>query len=87
MVLFRSLAAECASQGVIIQTLCPGFVATKLSAIRRESLFSPTPEQFVRSAIERISLPWTTGYWPHELQVNSVSVFFSILNRTIEICV
>lgn len=64
----RSLAAECASRGVLIQSLCPGFVVSKLSGIRRQSLFSPTPEQFVSSAIDRISLPFTTGYWAHELQ-------------------
>lgn len=68
---FRSLAAECASRGVLIQSLCPGFVTSKLSGIRKSSLFSPTPEQFVRSAIDRISLPFTTGYWAHEIQVNS----------------
>ena len=66
---FRSLAAECASRGVLIQSLCPGFVTSKLSGIRKPSLFSPTPEQFVRSAIDRVSLPFTTGYWAHELQV------------------
>ena len=65
----RSLATEYASRGVYIQSLCPGFVVSKLSAIRKPSLFSPTPEQFVSSAIDRIALPFTTGYWAHELQV------------------
>jgi len=64
----RSLAAECASRGIFIQSLCPDFVVSKLSGIRKSSLFSPTPEQFVSSAIDRISLPFTTGYWAHELQ-------------------
>ncbi|CAF1085318.1 unnamed protein product [Adineta ricciae] len=64
----RSLAAECASRGVLIQSLCPGFVVSKLSGIRKPSLFSPTPEQFASSAIDRISLPFTTGYWAHDLQ-------------------
>ncbi|CAF0775959.1 unnamed protein product [Rotaria sp. Silwood1] len=64
----RSLAAECASRGVLVQSLCPGFVVSKLSGIRKSSLFSPTPEQFVSSAIDRSSLPYTTGYWAHELQ-------------------
>jgi len=64
----RSLAAECSKRGVIIQSLCPGFVVSKLSGIRKSSLFSPTPEQFVVSAIDRISLPFTTGYWAHDLQ-------------------
>lgn len=77
---FRSLAPECASRGVLIQSLCPGFVTSKLSGIRKPSLFSPTPEQFVRSAIDRVSLPFTTGYWAHELQVtlgNSIKKYWS----------
>jgi len=65
----RSLAAECASRGVLVQSLCPGFVVSKLSGIRKSSLFSPTPEQFVIGALDRISLSSTTGYWSHELQV------------------
>jgi hypothetical protein len=40
-----------------------------LSGIRKSSLLSPTPEQFVVSAIDRIALPFTTGYWSHEIQV------------------
>ncbi|CAF1242077.1 unnamed protein product [Rotaria magnacalcarata] len=64
----RSLAAECATRGVLVQSLCPGFVVSKLSGIRKSSLFSPTPEQFVKSALNRVALPFTTGYWAHELQ-------------------
>jgi 17beta-estradiol 17-dehydrogenase / very-long-chain 3-oxoacyl-CoA reductase len=53
----------------LVQSLCPGFVVSKLSGIRKSSLFSPTPEQFVIGALDRISLSSTTGYWSHELQV------------------
>jgi len=64
----RSLAAECASRGVLVQSLCPGFVVSKLSGIRKSSLTTPTPEQYVKSAIDRIALPFTTGFWAHEIQ-------------------
>jgi len=79
----RSLAAECASRGVLIQSLCPGFVVSKLSGIRKPSLFSPTPEQFVSSAIDRISLPFTTGYWAHELQDFGQSLLPEFLSNKI----
>ncbi|CAF1067491.1 unnamed protein product [Rotaria sordida] len=64
----RSLAAECISRGVYIQSLCPGYVVSKLSGIRKASLIAPTPEKFVASALDRITLPFTTGYWTHEIQ-------------------
>jgi len=66
---FRSLAAECVSRGVYVQSLCPGYVVSKLSGIRKASLIAPTPEQFVLSALDRVALPFTTGYWTHEIQV------------------
>ncbi|CAF1272716.1 unnamed protein product [Adineta ricciae] len=64
----RSLAAECVSRGVYVQSLCPGYVVSKLSGIRKASLIAPTPEKFVVSALDRVTLPFTTGYWTHELQ-------------------
>lgn len=64
----RSLADECRSRGVYIQSLCPGYVVSKLSGIRKATLMAPTPEQFVLSALDRVALPFTTGYWTHELQ-------------------
>jgi len=64
----RSLAVECASRGVLVQSLCPGFVCSKLSGIRKPSLFTPTAEQYAISALERVALPYTTGFWTHEIQ-------------------
>jgi 17beta-estradiol 17-dehydrogenase / very-long-chain 3-oxoacyl-CoA reductase len=83
----RSLAAECASRGVLVQSLCPGFVTSKLSGIRKPSLFSPTPEQFVSSAIDRISLPFTTGYWAHELQDFGQSLLPEFLSNKVTMLV
>jgi len=64
----RSLAAECASRGVYVQSLCPGYVVSKLSGIRKASLIAPTPEKFVLSSLDRVTLPFTTGFWTHEIQ-------------------
>jgi len=54
---------------VYVQSLCPGYVVSKLSGIRKASLMAPTPEQYVLSALDRAALPFTTGYWTHEVQV------------------
>lgn len=64
----RSLAAECKKRGVLVQALCPAYVCSKLSGIRKPSLFSPTPENYVQGALDRIYLTRTTGYWTHEIQ-------------------
>lgn len=64
----RSLSAECLSRGVFVQSLCPGYVVTKLSGIRKSSLISPTPEQFVSSSLNQLTRTMTTGYWSHEIQ-------------------
>ncbi|CAF1139466.1 unnamed protein product [Adineta steineri] len=64
----RSLAAECVTRGVYVQSLCPGYVVSKLSGIHKASLIAPTPEQFVLSSLNRVTVPFTTGYWTHEIQ-------------------
>ncbi|CAF0761659.1 unnamed protein product [Didymodactylos carnosus] len=70
----RSLAVECANRGVLVQSLCPGFVCSKLSGIRKPSLFTPTAEQYAISALERVALPYTTGFWAHEIQMSFIEV-------------
>jgi short-subunit dehydrogenase len=71
---YRSLAAECVSHGVYIQSLCPGYVVSKLSGFRKPSVLVPTPEKYVISALNRVALPFTTGYWSHELQVKQLKI-------------
>ncbi|PSN48986.1 Very-long-chain 3-oxoacyl-CoA reductase [Blattella germanica] len=43
----RDLSVEYQHNGIIVQCLLPGFVATKMSKIRRPSWMAPTPEQYV----------------------------------------
>lgn len=83
----RSLAAECAPRGVLVQSLCPAFVVSKLSGIRQPSLFSPTPEQFVNSSLDRIALPSTNGYWAHELQDFGQSLLPEFLSNKVTMSV
>jgi 17beta-estradiol 17-dehydrogenase / very-long-chain 3-oxoacyl-CoA reductase len=63
---------ECKSKGVIVQSLCPYFVATKLSAIRR-NFIAPSPKEFVSSALNTLgSQPVTNGCLIHNIQVKSI---------------
>jgi len=64
----RGLAKEYESKGIIVQSLCPFFVATKLAKMR-SSLFVPSPNQYVDSAIKTIgSQEVTNGCLLHNLQ-------------------
>lgn len=65
----RSVHAEYKEKGIIIQSVLPHLVATKLSKIKKPSLFIPTPANFVKGAMKTIGLENRTyGYWSHKLQ-------------------
>lgn len=62
------LAVEYESKGITIQTLLPGYVATKMSKIRRETWMAPTPKTFVTEAIKTLGVHTkSTGYFPHTI--------------------
>ncbi|XP_076143946.1 very-long-chain 3-oxoacyl-CoA reductase-B [Alosa pseudoharengus] len=64
----RGLEAEYRKKGIIIQSVLPFFVATKLSKIRRATLDKPTPERYVAAALNTVGLEsQTNGYLPHAI--------------------
>ncbi|MCI4393148.1 hypothetical protein PGIGA_G00154040 [Pangasianodon gigas] len=64
----RGLDAEYRSKGVIIQSVLPFFVTTKLSKIKRASLDIPTPERYVAAQLSTVGLQsQTNGYLPHAI--------------------
>lgn len=64
----QGLQAEYKSKGIIIQSVMPFFVATKMSKIRRATFDKPTPERYVSAAINTLGLQSrTNGYFPHEI--------------------
>lgn len=67
--LSQAVQVEYKSKGLIIQSVLPYFVSTKMSKIRRASLMVPTAETYVKWAIETVGLENRTyGYPPHKLQ-------------------
>jgi 17beta-estradiol 17-dehydrogenase / very-long-chain 3-oxoacyl-CoA reductase len=75
------LRKEYASTNIVIQTVCPMMVATKMSKVRNSSLFVPTATQFARSAVNSIGLvDETTGCLVHEAQC---TIFFGLLPKFI----
>ncbi|XP_053127005.1 very-long-chain 3-oxoacyl-CoA reductase [Hemicordylus capensis] len=63
----RSLDTEYRSKGITVQSVQPYFVVTKLSKVR-EATFKPTPELFVKYALNTVGLEaQTSGYPLHAL--------------------
>ncbi|CAB3386691.1 Hypothetical predicted protein [Cloeon dipterum] len=72
--LSETIRIECASEGIDVQTLTPGFVQTALlhCDTKRNSLptfLNPTPEAFAKSAVDTIGhMKLTSGTLWHDLQ-------------------
>lgn len=62
----EDLFAEYEHQGIIVQSVCPGFVATNMTRMKKGSLMAPLPKQFVASALSTVGYAGhTVGYVPH----------------------
>lgn len=71
----EDLAQEYRNRGIIVQCILPGYVATKMSKIKKANYFSPTPQTFVESAISTVGIePHTVGYWPHNIMVSKKEI-------------
>ncbi|XP_060860334.1 very-long-chain 3-oxoacyl-CoA reductase-like [Metopolophium dirhodum] len=89
----RELNTEYSGRGkhgtnITVQCVMPGYVATKMSKIARTSWLVPSPDTFVRSALQTTGLePVTTGYLPHSLMVKGIelaeSISESMMARTV----
>ncbi|KAI0213983.1 Very-long-chain 3-oxoacyl-CoA reductase [Lamellibrachia satsuma] len=65
----RALQVEYKTKGIIVQSVRPFFVSTKLSKIRRANLFVPTPISYARAAIATVGIETNTfGCMSHALQ-------------------
>jgi 17beta-estradiol 17-dehydrogenase / very-long-chain 3-oxoacyl-CoA reductase len=76
----RSIAYEYVKKGIIVQSVLPGFVVSKMSKIRKAYWMAPTPEAYVKSQLKTVGLDGqTTGYWSHELQYYFTQHVFPII--------
>ncbi|XP_078077176.1 very-long-chain 3-oxoacyl-CoA reductase-A [Mustelus asterias] len=64
----QGLHVEYQSKGIIVQSVLPFYVATKLSKIRKPTLDKPSPETYVKAALNTVGLQMqTNGYLPHAI--------------------
>lgn len=89
---FQIVWAMYVSEGCLcVQSVMPGFVATKLSKIRHATIGIPTPESYARSALATVGLEARTfGCWAHALQVtlsplSSCVVVISLLEARLNV--
>uniref|UniRef100_A0A0K0EEF9 Estradiol 17-beta-dehydrogenase 12 n=1 Tax=Strongyloides stercoralis TaxID=6248 RepID=A0A0K0EEF9_STRER len=69
------LQKEYSSSGICFQSLCPMMVATNMSKVKKPSFFTPSPTQYVKSALKTIgNASDTTGIFAHQLQAEFVGL-------------
>uniref|UniRef100_A0A8C6UMD9 3-ketoacyl-CoA reductase n=1 Tax=Neogobius melanostomus TaxID=47308 RepID=A0A8C6UMD9_9GOBI len=87
----RGLQEEYRRQGIIIQSVLPFFVVTKMTRIRTPTLDKPTPDRYVQAELKTVGLQsQTNGYFPHAVMgwlttklvpINLVIFFGARMNR------
>lgn len=65
----QAVATEYRQFGVIVQSVKPAFVSTRMSKIRQASINVPTPNAYVKQALTTVGLESSTyGYIPHKVR-------------------
>lgn len=73
------LQTEYRTQGIVVQSIQPGFVATNMTKIRKTSTFAPSADTYVASAFRTLGIvERTAGYLPHTLMQNALSAITNI---------
>ncbi|UYV70750.1 HSDL1, partial [Cordylochernes scorpioides] len=74
----QALRQEYSHQGIVVQSLIPSYIATKLvgfsNFLQKPGLIVPGADSFTASAVATLGVSdRTTGYWTHGLQVQTLS--------------
>lgn len=79
----EDLSTEYSSQGIIVQSVLPGFVATNMTRLKRTSILTPSADAFVAAAIRTIGYSrHTTGYFPHAIMKLIIDALQAIIPET-----
>uniref|UniRef100_A0A1B0CXA7 17 beta-hydroxysteroid dehydrogenase type 3 n=1 Tax=Lutzomyia longipalpis TaxID=7200 RepID=A0A1B0CXA7_LUTLO len=81
----EDLQTEYRKEGIVVQSVLPGFVATNMSKIKRPTWLAPSAQQYVVAALRRLGIAeHTTGYYPHALMkliIDTMAFFAPISTR------
>ena len=68
----QSLELEYRSKNIIVQSVVPGYVATKMGKIRQPSWTSPSPTDFAAKALKTVGIQRRTAvHFSHRLAVTT----------------
>ncbi|BET03298.1 unnamed protein product [Nesidiocoris tenuis] len=71
----KDLDIECRDKGVHVHALTTGLVATKLSGVFKTNFFTPSPDEYVKSALEKVlNHQICDGYIGHQILSDIASV-------------
>lgn len=73
------LATEYGSRGITVQCLTPGYVATKMSKIKKSTWMAPSPREYVKKAMSYIGVKeHSSGYFPHTILLGVIGTLEGI---------
>lgn len=73
------MQTEYRAQGIYVQSIQPGFVATNMSKIRKPSAFAPSADTYVENALKTLGIAErTAGYLPHTLMQSAINLISCI---------
>ena len=77
------LAAECRPHGIVVQSVLPGYVATKLPGLSGKVSFDvPTPEYYVAAALRSVGVETrTAAHWFHKILVSFLNKKIMLLSH------
>lgn len=79
----EDLATEYKHQGIIVQSVLPGFVATNMTRLKRTSLMTPSADVYVAAALRTVGYSrHTTGYFPHAIMKLVIDTLQAIIPET-----
>ena len=71
------MATQCREHGIIVQSLLPGVLATKMSSLP-PSILIPDAETYVTTSLRTLGIEArTAGYWMHKIMVQHMSQLLS----------
>ena len=74
----RDLAVEMKPYGILVQTVHPGFIVSKLSQLSRTNLLTPNAENYVSGHLRTLGLESrTAGFWVHKILVSVIVTQFA----------
>lgn len=78
----EDLSMEYDKEGIIVQSVLPGPVATNMTKLKRGTFMAPLPDKYVESVLRKVgSASYAVGYYPHII-LQLLSQFLNFITPT-----